>query len=210
MVALKALVATGFFAMTAAQDSCTGVVGQDVNGDGEIKASDVTAILSAFGTRGGAEDADGNGVVDVNDILAVVDKFGCRTGDMVVVEYCPDSPVQICISRSCPPENVLCPATQCAERTDGCCAYECASSAPVEECSMGANCGGQVYTDCGTACPNQCGVTLPMMCNMMCYQGYQCEWGQYWEPSTMQCVATVDGCITPMPDAPGNGISIGR
>eukprot|EP01051_Picozoa_sp_SAG22_P008779 SAG22_NODE_690_length_7891_cov_11.959322_7_plen_432_part_00 len=60
---------------------------------------------------------------------------------------------------------------------------------PTEVCTAASDCGGQVYTDCGTMCPRQCGQSAPLMCNFMCFQGFQCPAGVFWDDENGQCVA---------------------
>jgi uncharacterized surface protein with fasciclin (FAS1) repeats len=61
-------------------------------------------------------------------------------------------------------------------------------------CEQGADCLGQTQTDCGTMCPAVCGEPMTMMCNMMCFQGYQCAGGLFWDEG-VGCVAE-DACAT--------------
>ena len=61
-------------------------------------------------------------------------------------------------------------------------------SAPT--CTLGSDCGGQVWNDCGSSCPSICG-TPPGMCNMMCNAAYQCGQDQCWNEATGACEAGV-------------------
>ena len=60
-------------------------------------------------------------------------------------------------------------------------------------CAQGADCGGQVWNDCGTSCPAVCGTPPPMMCNMMCNAAYQCPNGLQWDAVGMACSSDCAG-----------------
>jgi hypothetical protein len=79
---------------------------------------------------------------------------------------------------------------------------------PVEtNCVLGDDCGGQVWTECGTSCPPICGSPEPMICNMMCNVGYQCPQGLWWDNDTGNCVLP-ESCYEPISLPPD--IAIGR
>ena len=79
---------------------------------------------------------------------------------------------------------------------------------PVEPtCVLGDDCGGQVWTECGTSCPPICGSPEPMICNMMCNIGYQCPQGLWWDNDTGNCVS-LESCSEPLSLPPD--IAIGR
>ena len=79
---------------------------------------------------------------------------------------------------------------------------------PVEtNCVLGDDCGGQVWTECGTSCPPICGSPEPMICNMMCNIGYQCPHGLWWDNDTGNCVS-LESCSEPLILPPD--IAIGR
>ena len=68
-----------------------------------------------------------------------------------------------------------------------------------------ADCGGQVYTECGSSCPRVCGQPMGA-CNMMCWQGFACPSGLAFNTETGQCED--DSCV---PSGGGGGmIGIGR
>ena len=48
----------------------------DIDGDGDVGFSDVLAVLSAWGQKGGREDLDANGVVGFGDLLIVLSEWG--------------------------------------------------------------------------------------------------------------------------------------
>ena len=62
-----------------------------------------------------------------------------------------------------------------------------------------ADCGGQVYTECGSSCPRVCGQPMGA-CNMMCWQGFACPSGLAFNTETGQCED--DSCI---PSGGGGG-----
>jgi len=79
---------------------------------------------------------------------------------------------------------------------------------PVEpNCVLGDDCGGQVWTECGTSCPPICGSPEPMICNMMCNVGYQCPHDEWWDNDTGNCVLP-ESCSEPVSLPPD--IAIGR
>ena len=84
---------------------------------------------------------------------------------------------------------------------------ECNVPCCDEECSLGQNCGNQVWQDCGTSCPLMCGQIEPMMCNMMCNVGYQCDNGLWWDDVTKMCVENT-ACSVQLELPPG--VAIGR
>ena len=69
-----------------------------------------------------------------------------------------------------------------------------------------ADCGGQVYTECGSSCPRVCGQPMGA-CNMMCWQGFACPSGLAFNTETGQCED--DSCI-PSGGGGGGMIGIGR
>ena len=78
-----------------------------------------------------------------------------------------------------------CPSGQCFNDRTGACAA-------VEECTQGAGCGGQVWSDCGTACPLVCGQPAAEMCTENCVAEYQCPSGQCFNDRTGACAAVED------------------
>jgi hypothetical protein len=88
---------------------------------------------------------------------------------------------------------------------------ECIVGEPLccnDNCNLGNDCGGQLWTECGTSCPLVCGQPEPMMCNMMCNIGYQCPSNMWWCPINHECVdECIDDCerlipIEPLPEDP--------
>jgi len=65
---------------------------------------------------------------------------------------------------------------------------ECNVPCCDEECSLGQDCGNQIWQECGTSCPLMCGQIEPMMCNMMCNVGFQCPNSLWWDDVTNTCV----------------------
>lgn len=63
------------------------------------------------------------------------------------------------------------------------------------QCSLGQECGNQVWQECGTSCPLICGQIEPMICNMMCNIGYQCPQGLWWDDVIKSCVENQDCSI---------------
>jgi hypothetical protein len=59
-------------------------------------------------------------------------------------------------------------------------------------CTFGAQCGGQIYSECGSHCPNICGQPPAQACIMLCAVGWQCPASQYWNGgvngTTASCV----------------------
>ncbi len=48
----------------------------DLDGSGAVDISDLIAVLTAWGNKGGPEDLDGSGTVDFGDLLIVLDSWG--------------------------------------------------------------------------------------------------------------------------------------
>jgi hypothetical protein len=53
--------------------------------------------------------------------------------------------------------------------------------------------GGQVFTECGTACPSVCGEEAAVFCTLQCVRGCQCPGGTMLDTLSKQCV-TPDQC----------------
>ena len=146
--------------------------------------------------------------------------------------WCPESPPLMC--RMMCPEAVACPAGQCNMREGNCCASSCqAFEAPAAECTgccpegaycfaadppccadrapactQGADCGGQVWNDCGTSCPLICGQPEAQMCNMMCNAAFQCPSRTPWWDDVAGTCVSVDACTIGLPGGPD--LAIGR
>lgn len=171
-----------------------GADGSDINSDGVVDVNDLLGVLSDFG--------------GTPSCTSVVDP---AVPAVPAPLWCPSSPPQSC--RMMCPEAQACPTGQCNMREGSCCASSCqAFVAPTEECSgccpagaacfapdppccalrpavcaMGADCGGQVWNECGTSCPFICGVPPPMMCNAMCNAAYQCPGAMCFNEATGMC-----------------------
>ena len=139
-------------------------------------------------------DIDNNLSVDVNDLLGVLSNFGLE-GD-IIEDIDMNGVVDV--------NDIL--GVLSNYGTD--CNIEVYPDDLVEpHCVLGDDCGGQVWTECGTSCPPICGSPDPTMCNMMCNVGYQCPHNLWWDNDTNNCVS-VQSCtdtVTLPPD-----IAIGR
>ena len=61
-------------------------------------------------------------------------------------------------------------------------------------CAQGADCGGQVWNDCGTACPLTCGVDLSALaCTMQCVAEFQCQVGACFLEEAGECFEQAAG-----------------
>jgi hypothetical protein len=49
---------------------------EDIDGDGTVGASDLSLLLVAWGTAGGAADLDGNGTVGASDLSQLLVSWG--------------------------------------------------------------------------------------------------------------------------------------
>lgn len=146
------------------------------------------ALCSFGGDGSDGADVNGDAVVDVNDLLQLLSAFGseCSGGAAAAPEEC----------SGCCPVGAYCfaPDPPC-----------CADRAPT--CTMGAECGGQVWNDCGTSCPAICGQAPAMMCNMMCNAAFQCPNALMWDDVTGECV-NADACTEQFVLPPG--MALGR
>jgi len=146
------------------------------------------ALCSFGGDGSDGADVNGDAVVDVNDLLQLLSAFGseCSGGAAAAPEEC----------SGCCPVGAACfaPDPPC-----------CADRAPT--CTMGAECGGQVWNDCGTSCPAICGQAPAMMCNMMCNAAFQCPNALMWDDVTGECV-NADACTEQFVLPPG--MALGR
>ena len=150
-------------------------------------------------------DIDNNLSVDVNDLLGVLSNFHAQ-GDNILEDIDMNGSVDVndilgvlsnygndCSDEPLPDEPLV------------------ISPAPIipvlPACVLGDDCGGQVWTECGTSCPPICGSPEPMICNMMCNVGYQCPHGLWWDNDTGNCVS-LESCSEPLILPPD--IAIGR
>lgn len=148
-------------------------------------------------------DTNNDNLIDVNDLLHVLSSFSTEdivsdvNNDLVVdvndlLQVLGDFGEEC--NCSCCPEGVLCivPDPPCCNSI----------------CELGDDCGGQLWTECGTSCPLICGQPESMICNMMCNVGYQCPHNLWWCPIHHECVDISDceQLIDPLPP----DIAIGR
>ena len=147
----------------------------DVDGDGAVNVNDLLECLSAYGQSGELPaDVTGDLVVDVADLLQV--RAAAR-------------PLPMCFRFIC-----LCCASwrdlirravwQLLSAFGSTCEAEPAA-APA--CAQGDDCGGQVWTDCGSSCPSMCGTPDADFCNEMCNAEFQCPNGQCFNDATGAC-----------------------
>lgn len=168
-------------AVGAATSGC----GTDTNSDGVIDVNDLLGVLSGFGSDGtDGSDVNADGIVDVNDLLGVLSDFGGTPSCTSVSEPAPAE------CTGCCPRGAACFAPD-----PPCCAQQASS------CAQGADCGGQVWTDCGTSCPYICGSPPPQMCNAMCNAEYQCPGAMCFDEATGTCQE--EGSTLPPGIAPG-------
>ena len=76
-------------------------------------------------------------------------------------------------------------------------------------CNLGDDCGGQLWTECGTSCPLVCGQPEPMVCNMMCNVGYQCPHNLWWSDTHKMCLESSE-CYNDEVNTLPPDIAIGR
>lgn len=77
----RRFIAAATVATVIASPAFAGACPADVNGDDEVGFTDLTAVLSAWGSPGGPADIDGNGVVGFSDLTAVLSSWGPCPGD---------------------------------------------------------------------------------------------------------------------------------
>jgi hypothetical protein len=176
---IRAVYANAHGAVSVADEMVMGAAAggcpEDVDGSGNVDVNDLLSMLSAFGSAGAAgEDVNGDGLVNVNDLLQLLGQFGA---------ICESAPVPVACTGCCPV------GAACFAPDPPCCALRPVDPLPpvLVQCTLGEDCGGQVWNDCGTMCPATCGVPMGM-CNMMCNAAYQCANGESWDPSLMTCV----------------------
>jgi hypothetical protein len=140
-------------------------------------------------------DIDNNLSVDVNDLLGVLSNFGLE-GD---ISEDIDNNLSVDVN------DILIVLSNYGTE----CNDEPILTDPLDPtCVLGDDCGGQVWSECGTSCPPICGSPEPMMCNMMCNAGYQCPGDrQWWDNDTGNCV-NAESCSEIFILPPG--VAIGR
>jgi len=159
---------------------------------------DALAALSSANSCSG--DVDGSATVDVNDLLQLLGDFGSAGagGSDLNSDGVVDVNDLLALLSAF--------GTECTGGSGG-------GGGAAVPCAYGEDCGGQSFTECGTMCPSTCGTMPGMMCNMMCYNGFQCPSGQFWDENANGvgsgvCVAQ-DDCSISMPELPP-GIAPGR
>ena len=80
-----------------------------------------------------------------------------------------------------------CPGGQCFDARAGACSGVESQTVELPTCVQGADCGGQVMNDCGTACPLICGQPAPEMCTENCVSEHQCPNGQCFDERAGVC-----------------------
>ena len=66
------------------------------------------------------------------------------------------------------------------------------AQAQRETCTQGADCGGQVFAECGTACPLICGQPAAEFCTENCVAEHQCPNGQCFNERSGVCSTAED------------------
>ena len=130
-------------------------------------------------------DIDGNGSIDVNDLLGVLTRFS-ESGDLNE-DINDDGVVDV--------NDILILLSNYGEL--------CNTGDII--CNLGQECGGQLWTDCGTSCPLICSEPEIMICNSMCNAEYQCPSNLWWDREINNCVEQTECTISLPPD-----IAIGR
>lgn len=141
----------------------------------------VTVVVTAGGSCTG--DVTGDGVVGVGDVLQVLSAFG--SSSFTTEDINGDGVVNV--------GDIL--------ATLGAFGSSCA-----ERCSRGDDCGGQAWTDCGSACPPTCGEEAGF-CTDNCVEGFFCPRGKMYDPIGL-CVEASE-CSVGAPELPP-GVAIGR
>ena len=130
-------------------------------------------------------DINDDNIVDVNDLLGVLSRFNENGGlseDVDNNNIVDVNDILITLSNygsSCNDEEIV--------------------------CHQNNDCGGQIWTDCGTSCPLICSEPTPMICNSMCNIGYQCPLNLWWDREVSECVE-MNECQTTLPP----DLAIGR
>jgi hypothetical protein len=151
----------------------------------------------AAGAAGGCgSDINSDGVIDVNDLLGVLSGFGGDGTDGSDINL--DGVVDV--------NDLLGVLSDFGGVSSCSSAAPAPAPTPAPACAMSADCGGQVWNDCGTSCPAICGEPAPMMCNMMCNAAYQCPSGECWDEASGSCMAGGGGGGGTLPP----GIAPGR
>ena len=132
-----------------------------------------------------AGDIDSNNIVDVNDLLGVLSRFS-ETGDLIE---------DIDHNEIVDVNDILLTLSN----------YGVNCNNDEITCNFNEDCGGQIWTECGTSCPLICSEPEPIMCNEMCNVGYQCPSNMWWDNETKECVDR-NNCLIQLPP----NIAIGR
>eukprot|EP01046_Picozoa_sp_COSAG06_P043907 COSAG06_NODE_5827_length_3254_cov_3.707132_2_plen_238_part_00 len=179
--------------------------------------NDLLDVLSGFGGAGAdGTDVNGDSTVDVNDLLSVLSDFGSSCG---MAGGAPAEPAEV----NCCGGGSACGYQYCAAIADdpatdvneacvqpwgmpaGMSFDDCSGDAAPEPaaCTMGSDCGGQVWNTCASSCPDICGQPGPMMCNMMCNQAYVCSFGECFNEASGACETSSGGGVLPPGVVPG-------
>ena len=130
-------------------------------------------------------DIDSNNIVDVNDLLGILSRFS-ETGDLIE---------DIDHNEIVDVNDILLTLSNYGENCNN----------DEITCNLNEDCGGQIWTECGSSCPLICSEPEPMICNEMCNIGYQCPSNMWWDNETKECVE-YDNCSIQLPP----DIAIGR
>ena len=138
-------------------------------------------------------DTNNDNLIDVNDLLNILSSFSTED---ILSDVNNDLIVDV---------NDLLQVLsdfggECVNQGTPCC---------IDNCNLGDNCGGQVWTECGSSCPLICGQSEPMICNMMCNIGYQCPLNMWWSRTQQMCVEPPQ-CYNDELDSLPPDIAIGR
>lgn len=143
------------------------------------------AILNVNSQEICVGDIDGNHIVNVNDLLGVLSRFS-ETGDLIEdIDH--NEIIDI--------NDILLTLSNYGENCND----------NEITCNLNEDCGGQIWTECGTSCPLICSESVPMICNEMCNIGYQCPSNMWWDNEIRECVES-DNCHRQLPP----DIAIGR
>jgi len=149
-------------------------------------------------------DTNNDNLIDVNDLLNVLSSYSTEdiesdvNNDLIVdvndlLQVLGDFGEEC--NCSCCPEGALCivPDPPCCNSI----------------CNLGDDCGGQLWTECGSSCPLICGQPESMICNMMCNTGYQCPHNLWWSDTHKMCVESSE-CYNDEVNTLPPDIAIGR
>jgi hypothetical protein len=151
-----------------------GADGSDVNGDGTVDVNDLLSLLGDFGStcEAAAECAQGDDCG--GQVWNGCGSMCPPTCGVQMGVPCPD----MCVAQNqCPGGQMWEPATSSCVANADCTTQWVGELPPMQPpgggsggmeapaCSIGEDCGGQVWNDCGSMCPLLCGQMIGM-CNM--------------------------------------------